>query len=101
VLPSPSKNATGNAAAGNVEELCAKACEHAQGLRCPGQAACRAGCVGSFSAPVCQEQLGAMLRCTAQEKPSSWECGPSGVPALRDGFCDKEQGAVIQCLTSK
>lgn len=99
--PSPASEPAGSTGATSVAALCAKSCEHAEGLRCPAQSACREGCVGSFSAPVCQSQLGAMLRCTAQEPPSSWECGPSGVPALRDGSCDKEQAAVIQCLTSK
>jgi hypothetical protein len=46
----------------------------------------------------CAQQFDGFYACLDREALTHWECSPEGVPAIRDGFCEKEQAAASGCL---
>lgn len=78
---------------------CASLCKKTEPLKCPAQSKCDSACLQSFSAPICTAELGQFLACTSESKLAHFACDPdSGNPMLKDGYCDREQEAVVKCL---
>jgi hypothetical protein len=50
------------------------------------------------SASTCQRELAATFGCFAKEPVAHWECDEEGNVAIREGYCDAEQGAFAACL---
>ena len=49
--------------------------------------------------PACQAELSAFLGCATREPFEHWECDVEGsTPALKDGYCDGEQGRLVACM---
>lgn len=46
----------------------------------------------------CTDRVGQLYKCLAREPVAHWECATDGVAAIRDGFCDREQGDAIDCM---
>jgi hypothetical protein len=85
-----------------LEELatsCGRICESTKVLACTQHAECQNGCIQAFGTPVCVAELRRFLSCTENSPATSFECSPEGIPALKDGVCDSEQGAVMGCFT--
>lgn len=47
----------------------------------------------------CQDRVQAFLDCAEKEPIAHWEC-VSGLPAIRDGYCDAEQAHILECIQS-
>lgn len=81
--------------------LCEKVCERTRDLRCKDHHGCLANCTMMATMTPCDEQFAAFYGCLAQESLSHWECSPEGVPAIRDGYCEREQAAASSCLAQQ
>ena len=46
----------------------------------------------------CERQFAGFYRCLSGEPSEHWRCDEDGVAAIREGFCDKEQEATVQCM---
>jgi hypothetical protein len=78
---------------------CTALCKKTEPLKCPAQNQCKDTCLSSFTVPICSPELGQFLACTSQSALAHFDCDPeSGNPMLKDGYCDKEQEAVVNCL---
>jgi hypothetical protein len=74
-------------------------CSTMQALRCPNDPPnCAAHCAEMANVPVCKAEMGAFIACVARQEPSASRCNEDGEAEIRDGFCDKEQELVAQCL---
>jgi len=52
--------------------------------------------MGSVTA--CSQQISALFPCLLKEPSQHWECDESGLAAIRDGYCDKEQAVAVACM---
>lgn len=95
----PPESGRGNAGSAiDVSARCGDICRKTETLGCRNQRLCVDGCVQSFGLPVCPRELGNFLSCATKEPVERWVCSPDGVPALRDGSCEAEQQAVVDCF---
>lgn len=81
-----------------IEKLCKTSCANSAHLKCLSETGCFRQCQENFAAPICRDQFLEVLRCAADQPPESWSCPSGNAPQLKDGVCDKEQGAVFACL---
>jgi hypothetical protein len=96
--PQPAAAPATRSIAAKPSSLCEKVCERTRDLRCKDHHGCLANCTMMAAMQPCDEQFAAFYGCLAQETLSHWECSPEGVPAIRDGYCEKEQAAASSCL---
>jgi hypothetical protein len=52
------------------------------------------------SLEACSEHFSKLYACLALQPLSHWECSED-MPAIREGFCEKEQAAASGCLEAK
>ena len=45
----------------------------------------------------CGAEMAKVLHCFAHEPLRHWECNDMGEPAMKDGYCDAEQGRFVAC----
>lgn len=80
-------------------DLCPTICTRTTTLACGPLDNCLRACAELRSADKCGEELESFLRCSATHPVEHWECDPdTGAAAIKNGFCDTEQGAVVACL---
>lgn len=82
-----------------TDDPCPTICSRTTTLECGPLANCLRGCAEMRSADKCGDELKGFLRCSAAHPVEHWECDPeTGSAAVRDGYCNSEQGAVVACL---
>lgn len=86
------------ASAAPTSPACDKICSRSRELRCPREALCLQGCAEMAQVPGCAPQFERLYACLASQPLSHWECAEDGVGAIRDGYCEKEQGAAAGCV---
>jgi hypothetical protein len=87
---------TGQSAA----ELCASFCEKTADLDCPNDADdCVADCVsGMDEVPqACRTQIESYGRCAAARPASDFECDGFGESDLKEGICQSQLDAAVEC----
>jgi hypothetical protein len=82
-----------------IGAACSALCSQTASLGCSNHSACVPACQRSFDLPVCPAEVTAFLMCANTVGVEAWECSEQGTPALKDGQCDREQEAVIACLS--
>jgi len=80
-----------------ADDPCSKLCDRARALACPHGEGCAANCAEMRRLPTCAAEMAAVLRCFEREPLAHWECTPDGQPAIKDGYCDREQGRFVTC----
>jgi len=90
----------GGGDAGSLSSDCQKFCANISGLKCamdnPGT--CQHECEALPTAlPQCKAQLEAVIKCSANQPPSNFEC-KDGEAELKDGVCDPEGQAAALCF---
>lgn len=95
---------TGNAGnAGNAGSgsLCENICAISDSLDCENEANCVADCEGQMSmAAACQSEVDAVMSCTAARSVSDFECDEFGDAVLKEGVCEAETTALMNCFMS-
>ena len=81
-----------------AKQQCAGICSRSTELKCAQAAQCETMCLQSMVDATCTEQMAVATGCMLKHPASSWECTEDGVAAIKDGLCDKEQGAFADCL---
>jgi hypothetical protein len=85
----------------SLERSCREICDRSRRLNCENVAKCMPNCLAMGSLTPCTEQISAFYRCLVGEPLQHWDCAPDGVAAIRNGFCDREQGATAACMEAK
>jgi hypothetical protein len=80
--------------------LCAAICARSEALHCREAATCVRRCESMRSMAVCQPEVRASLDCFASTPTSAWVCNDHGLPSVREGVCDQEQGRAAKCLAA-
>jgi len=96
--PPPSTSVPVSASA---QEACRVVCDRSARLKCKHTEECVPNCLGMATLTPCSPEFSALFRCWLHEPLEHWECGEDGVGAIRDGYCDKEQAAVVTCMEQK
>ncbi len=47
--------------------------------------------------PICPEKMRVFVECAGREPAVHFECDENQIPAIKDGYCDKEQADFIAC----
>jgi hypothetical protein len=84
-----------------IERSCAKICEHSTALHCPHASDCTPNCLAMAIGTPCADEFAGLYRCLESEPSKHWECAEDGVAAVREGYCEKEQGAAVSCMEAK
>ena len=48
--------------------------------------------------PLCKSLAHRFVACMTKESAGHFECNEAGIPSIKDGYCNAEQDALIQCL---
>jgi hypothetical protein len=84
-----------------VEQQCARICERSRQLKCKRAADCPGSCVAMATVTPCSASMEDLYRCLAAEPLAHWECADDGVAAIREGYCDQQQGQTVACMEAK
>jgi hypothetical protein len=76
---------------------CASLCKKSKALHCPKLAECETQCLAMYQLRPCLAQVGKFVACLQREPIEHWECDEDGAAAIRDGYCNKEQAAIVDC----
>jgi hypothetical protein len=82
----------------NTAVDCGPVCGATRKLGCKRADECESTCREMASVPTCQPELAAFFRCLSAQPVQNWECLEDGTGAIREGFCDAEQGRFAACL---
>ena len=91
--PAPPRASVGPSA----PDPCALLCRQTADLKCKQAGHCADSCREMLAIADCRPQMQAVLRCLAREPVAHWECNEAGEPAIKDGYCDAEQGGFVRC----
>ncbi len=86
------------AAPPSADAPCRAVCEQGKALHCPQSGSCLEKCRAMLAVPVCRGELEHALACFARQPAEHWQCDEDGDAAIREGYCDAEQGAFAACL---
>ena len=89
------------AAAAEIEKTCTSICERSRTLKCANVAECQPNCVAMAVGTPCSDEFMRFYACLVREPVEHWECSEDGIAAIKDGFCENEQKAAIQCMEAK
>ena len=82
-----------------IDDPCPTICSRTTTLECGPLDNCLRECAEMRSAGACGNELEGFLRCTEAHPLEHWECDPeTRAAAIKDGYCDAEQGAIVACL---
>jgi hypothetical protein len=85
----------------DTEPSCTAICEKAKAKACTSDLSiCMAKCRDMTLEPECRNELAQALACLAGLADVDFQCGEEGFPEVLPGRCDREQQAVVQCLTA-
>jgi hypothetical protein len=85
------------ALAGGPGDPCALICRRSMDLKCSHGAGCGESCRQMMAIGDCRAQMIDVLHCFAGEPAAHWECNEEGEAAIKDGYCDAEQGRFVRC----
>jgi hypothetical protein len=89
---------TAPAAAAAPADPCPAICQRVGALGCKNDKGCLDNCRSmSIAAPGCGAELQAVMACFGREPLAHWECNEEGEAAIKDGYCDAEQGKFVAC----
>lgn len=57
-----------------------------------------AACAAANDGAVCPAEMSKLMTCALKHPAERWECSDEGVASIRDGYCDKEQEAFMNCV---
>jgi len=80
------------------DDPCPAICERTRPLKCKRAAACRETCGQMRLVETCAAEMAAVMTCFGRQPLSSWECSEEGDAAMKDGFCDTQQGQFVRCV---
>ena len=85
-------------AAGSTQ-FCDAACDAAQSADCEGfaSAECLSDCEEFTAQEQCADEIYALLECQSTASAADFECNDSGQPLLREGVCEAEIAAFVDC----
>ena len=78
-------------------DSCARICGRTRPLACKRATECVANCREMRQTDACVGEMTAVLTCFAREPVAHWECNEDGEAAIKDGYCDEEQGKLVAC----
>lgn len=84
-----------------IESQCTSICQRSSSLHCAHAENCTPNCLAMAVGTPCSAEFSALYRCLAREPAEHWECADDGVAAVREGFCEKEQEAVVGCMEAR
>lgn len=96
--PAPAAIGRSDLSPEEINEKCQSICEKTAAMPCVTASTCIAGCVETYSMPVCRAEFGAMLTCAATTPADGFVCDAPGAPSLKDGECEAEQDRAAGCL---
>jgi hypothetical protein len=76
---------------------CKSLCKKSEALHCAKLADCETQCRAMYQLRPCLPQVGNFVACLQREPIAHWECDEDGAAAIRDGYCGKEQAAIVEC----
>ncbi len=85
----------------NLQRACKDICDRSRRLKCTHVDECLPNCIAMASATPCSEEVAVFYECLNRQPLQNWECAEDGVAAIRDGFCNKEQGRAVGCMEAK
>ena len=80
---------------------CDKICALSEPLGCPHAEECRSRCQSMTTSPFCSAEVAVLFKCLVQQPTKNWECDEDGIGAIRDPYCDKEQGKLATCIETR
>jgi len=80
------------------DDPCPAICERTRPLKCKRAAACRETCGQMRLVDTCVAEMAAVMTCFGRQPLSSWQCSEEGDAAMKDGFCDTQQGQFVRCI---
>jgi|KBSMisStandDraft_5_1062788.scaffolds.fasta_scaffold793655_2 hypothetical protein len=95
-MPPPAPPAARPAAPDPCPSLCART----SALHCKNGEGCLSNCREMVQIAACGSEMAKVLRCFEREPMRHWECNELGEPAIKDGYCDAEQGKFVACAQS-
>ena len=84
-----------------IERSCRQICDRSRRLQCAKTDKCMPNCLAMAKATPCSSEMHTLYECLKEQPIQNWECAPDGVAAIRDGFCDAEQGRTVACMQAK
>jgi hypothetical protein len=76
---------------------CAALCARVGALGCKRDQGCVDNCRSMRATPGCGAELQSVMACFGREPLAHWECNEQGESAIKDGYCDAEQGKFVAC----
>jgi hypothetical protein len=80
---------------------CSALCLRAASLGCTAAGACESTCGQMQALAVCKAELARFFECVAREPSDHWECDESGVPSIKEGYCEAEQAGFAKCVETR
>ena len=99
--PAPGASLAAPKAAAPAGDPCGAICERTRALACKRAGACADNCRTMLAVAGCKEEMAAVIGCFAREPTDHWECDDQGEPAIKAGFCDREQGRFVTCVEKR
>lgn len=78
--------------------ICDRICTASRPLRCRNSNECKSSCTSLLASPVCGNEIARFLSCLVAQPVDRWECDSEGFAAIRDPFCDVQQGETARCF---
>jgi hypothetical protein len=50
------------------------------------------------ASPLCSPEIKGLFACLLRQPTTHWECDENGIGAIRDPYCNREQGRLAACL---
>lgn len=101
VAPRPASSAPAvDPAPADDVDLCAAICDRSAPLHCSYADTCVRRCESMRQMPVCRSEVQGAMRCFAATLPADWTCNSHGLPSVKVGHCDPEQGRAAGCLAA-
>jgi hypothetical protein len=85
---------------GRAGDPCPQICERTVTLGCGPRNECMTACAQVNDGSICAAEMSAFMGCALEHPTEHWECADNGVAAIRDGYCDQQQLAVLTCFRS-
>ena len=85
----------------DIERSCRQICDRSRRLQCANTDKCMPNCLAMAQATPCSSEMRSLYECLKGQPIQNWECAPDGVAAIREGFCDGEQGRTVACMQAK
>ena len=55
-------------------------------------------CLSMGLLAACHDQVASFYECLLGQPVKNWDCGPDGIAAIRERFCDSQQERIVTCM---